>query len=177
MIVYVDTSILVKWYIVEAGSDLVDQYLTSAAEVGVAAITLPEAVAAISKKVRRGDIATAEGSDAVNELITAWPHFRKVPISDALIERARELAWDYNLRGYDAVQLAAALIFQGLAGTAIIVAANDDELRSACTAVGLAIWPSDPAVIRQRPQPAPGTPLTPYHFDRLAASAAPPQAT
>lgn len=36
----------------------------------------------------------------------------KVPVSEALVSRAEALAWDFALRGPDAVQLASALTWQ-----------------------------------------------------------------
>jgi uncharacterized protein len=43
----------------------------------------------------------------------------RVPVTEALVERAEALAWDYGLRGYDAVQLASAIIWQEVVGTEI----------------------------------------------------------
>lgn len=77
MTVYVDTSVLVAWYVGEPGSPTVDSFLTAADEIGTAAITLPEAVAAIARKVRQGEIDLVEGAEAVTELEAAWPLFRR----------------------------------------------------------------------------------------------------
>jgi hypothetical protein len=44
-----------------------------------------------------------------------------VVVTEALVERAEALAWDYGLRGYDAVQLASAITWQEVVGTEILL--------------------------------------------------------
>jgi uncharacterized protein len=155
VIVYVDTSVLVKWFIAEAGSDETELFLEAADELATAAIALPEAVAAIGRRVRRGDISQADGADAVNEFRGQWPLLRKVSITDGVIDSAGQLAWDHDLRGYDAVHLAAALLFGSLVGVGITVATGDRDLRIACEAAGLDIWPPDLAIFHPATASAP----------------------
>lgn len=153
MIVFVDTSVLAKWYVLEAGSIEVDEFLSGATELGVVSITLAECVAAIGKKVRRGEIELNDGERAVGQLLDAWPRYRKVQVTEALVHAAQRLAWEHRLRGYDSIQLAAALEFQRIAGIPICVATNDDELRAACTTSGLFVWPEDVEALRRDPGP------------------------
>ena len=61
-----------------------------------------------------------------------------------MLIRAGELAWRHGLRGYDAVQLAAALAWREAASDAegeIVFACFDNDLRRAAVAEGLAAWP------------------------------------
>lgn len=71
----------------------------------------------------------------------------QVLITDSVIESARQLAWDHDLRGYDSVQLACALLFDTLSDEAVTVAAADDKLRDACAAVGLTVWPVNRSIL------------------------------
>jgi hypothetical protein len=57
------------------------------------------------------------------------------------VERAEALAWDHGLRGYDAVQLASAHIWQESLGTEIVLATFDRQLWEAAPNVGLKAWP------------------------------------
>jgi predicted nucleic acid-binding protein len=56
---------------------------------------------------------------------------------------AETLAWDYGLRGYDAVQLASALSWQQLIGQEVVLATFDSQLWEAAPAAGLQVWPED----------------------------------
>ncbi len=62
-------------------------------------------------------------------------------LSTALTERAATLAWDFGLRGYDAMHLAAALTWQDALEEPIILATFDRLLWSAGKKAGVAIWP------------------------------------
>ena len=64
-----------------------------------------------------------------------------MPITEALVERAETLAWDHGLRGYDAVQLASALAWQGSAGAEILLATFDQQLWEAAPKAGVRAWP------------------------------------
>jgi predicted nucleic acid-binding protein len=66
-----------------------------------------------------------------------------VEVTEALIERAMGLAEAYGVRGYDAVQLAAALEVNALlvaAGLpALVLVSADAELNAAAISAGLAV--------------------------------------
>lgn len=70
-----------------------------------------------------------------------WPDLARVPITEALAERAETLAWEHSLRGYDAVQLASAFAWQDSVGAAVAIATFDTDLSTAAAAAGLKVWP------------------------------------
>jgi predicted nucleic acid-binding protein len=72
-----------------------------------------------------------------------WPDLARVPMTEALAERAQVLAWEYSLRGYHAVQLAAALTWQDSVSADLVIATFDMELWSAAHAAGLQAWPDN----------------------------------
>ena len=55
--------------------------------------------------------------------------------------RAESLAWAHGLRGYDAVQLAAALTWRESVGQDIVLATFDRLLWESAPQVGLTPWP------------------------------------
>ena len=57
------------------------------------------------------------------------------------VSRAEALAWDFALRGYDAVQLASALTWQEAVGEGITLATFDRQLWDAGKKAGVRIWP------------------------------------
>lgn len=64
-------------------------------------------------------------------------------MDESLVSRAEALAWEYGLRGYDAVHLAAALAWQERITMPIVLATFDRELWEAACQAGLEVWPEE----------------------------------
>ncbi len=108
MILYCDTSALIKLYLSEAGSAAVKKLVRGAEAVATCRLSWAEAHAAFARRVREvpGDaVAVARAKRA---LAADWPKFVIVEITQKVIGRAAEYADTFALRGYDSVQLAAA---------------------------------------------------------------------
>jgi uncharacterized protein len=133
---YLDTSALVKLYVSEHGSALVHAWTSAASLIATARITYAEARAAIAHARRLGGLTLAELRRAVTELDAGWTGFLRVDVSEALVSRAGHLAEEHGLRGYDAVQLAAALDARPVA-TDYLFASFDDALNAAAAREGL----------------------------------------
>ncbi len=107
---FVDSSALVKRYINEIGSPWVLNLFNPALnnEIFIAAITSVEIVAAITRRMRSGNVSGTEVTDVCNlfknDLIS---EYQVVEITENIINSAMALAETHGLRGYDAVQLAA----------------------------------------------------------------------
>lgn len=107
---FLDTSALVKRYAQEVGTEWVLGLIDSGNEIHIVSITGPEIVAAFNRKARLGDI-------SIEAALQASEHFKEdyagayqiVELSHYLMFSAMSLAETHNLRGYDAVQLAAAM--------------------------------------------------------------------
>ncbi len=140
-IIYLDTSALLKRYVQETGSAETRMQLESAHIVGTAAITRAEMAAALAKARRMRWLASEEAQQAWHIFLEDWPFLSVVEIVPGLVAQAGELAWTHNLRGYDAVHLAAALTWQDALGSPLTLAAFDKQLWSAAIQVGLAVWP------------------------------------
>jgi len=54
---------------------------------------------------------------------------------------AHALAWSYGLRGYDAVQLASTLTWQGSIGQDVVLATFDAQLGKAAYETRSEVWP------------------------------------
>ena len=109
---FCDSSAIVKRYVNEKGSNFVDNLtdLSSGNIILLARITRVEVVSAIARRLKNGSITTA---DAQNSL-AAFQHdltnsYFTIEITPVLLSIAMNLATKHALRGYDAVQLAAAL--------------------------------------------------------------------
>jgi uncharacterized protein len=109
---FLDASALVKRYVTETGSVWVTGLLVPASRnrLYIARITGAEVAAALTRKERGGHLSTT----ATDAAIASFRHdyanrLRPVEITAALIVDAMRAARAHGLRGYDAVQLAAAL--------------------------------------------------------------------
>lgn len=109
---FCDTSALAKRYVTETGSAWLTATIAPKAGnyVFIVRITFVEVVSAISRKQRGGHISATDAATAKSQFETDYLNeFISVEISESLIIEAARLAEKHALRGYDAVQLAAAL--------------------------------------------------------------------
>lgn len=142
MNLYLDTSALVKRYIVEAGSDDVNRWIAEAELIATSIMTRAEANAALARAVRMGSISAQTGEKAVRLLTSHWPKYIKASVSEKTVSRAAELAWSLGLRGYDAVHLASAEMWQSVLGGTVILVTYDRQLAEGSQQIGLDVRPS-----------------------------------
>ena len=141
---YLDTSALLKRYVEEVGSDAVIALMADAEAVVASLVTRAAVPAAIAKAVRRRVLDDDGAQRAHGRFLDEWPDFGKVPVTDALLERADTLTWEHGLRAYDAIQLAAALACRetiAALGADMLFATFDRQLRDAAARAGLETWP------------------------------------
>ena len=138
MILCLDASALVKLYVEEAGTPVVDSHVQRAEAVATALITYSEARAALARHRRDGALSVAELRRAVRELDREWGAYNIVDLTESLVRLAGALAERHALRGYDAVQLAAALDLQA-AGGHVEFCAFDTRLNRAARREHLAV--------------------------------------
>lgn len=141
MILYLDASALVKRYVAERGSREVIELTAAAEVVATSLISRAEVAAAFARAVRLGVLDHDDGRRAQRRFSREWPDLARVPVSEALVSRAETLAWDYGLRGYDAVQLASGLTWQESIGQEVLLGTFDGQLWEAAPGAGLHVWP------------------------------------
>jgi uncharacterized protein len=141
VIAYLDASALVKRYLDERGSRETIA-LTGDSELNATSIvSRAEVAAALAKAARTGLVTEDRARKAQRSFARDWPDLIRVPVTQALVERAEGLAWDHRLRGYDAVQLASALTWQESVGSEIVLATFDQQLWDAAPNAGVKAWP------------------------------------
>ena len=138
MILFCDTSALLKLYIVEAGSEALKARVVDAEAVAVCRVAWAEAYAALSRRAREvpGDAPVIEQAKAA--LAQDWPRFVVMEVDQALVERAGNYADTFALRGYDSIQLAAAFEAGRIAQSPICFACFDARLNKAADVLGMA---------------------------------------
>ncbi len=109
---YLDSSVLVKRYLVEVDTSWVQAWCNDPTQVvATAEIGLVEIAAAFAGKLRGGHITSAQYYDARTDLAAdAHDEYALVTVNRAVVDEAIELTARYRLRGYDAVHLTCALI-------------------------------------------------------------------
>lgn len=144
---YLDASAVVKRYSPEAGTRWIQALTTSAADhaILISEITLAEVAAALSAKQRApGGITLRERDEALALfLYHCDTDYILVKVERPIIELAVRLTQQYPLRGYDAVQLATALVVAEIlrptgAGPLVFVTA-DTRLLAAARDAGLSV--------------------------------------
>ncbi len=141
MILYLDSSALVKRYLLEARSEDVERLVAAADESGTAMISRAEVSAALARAVRMSWLARGEGLKALKAFQSHWVYLFRLHIRETTVERAEALAWEYSLRGYDALHLACALSWQEAIGGPVTLATFDRQLWEAGQHAGLNVWP------------------------------------
>jgi predicted nucleic acid-binding protein len=143
VIAYLDSSALVKRYLVERGSRETIALTSQAEMTATSIISRAEVAAGLAKAVRVGVVADDVARKAQRSFARDWSDFLRVPVTEALVQRAETLAWEHALRGYDAVHLASGLTWQESAGQEIVLATFDQQLWDAAKRTGLKPWPEE----------------------------------
>jgi len=135
---FLDTSALIKRYVMEPGSEHVRLLLRRNVDVALARITEAEAYAAVARAVRM-NVLTGEDRDRVLEQIAIdVAAARVVEIRRVVVSAVREIVARWPLRGYDAVQLSCALRLQS-EGLAVTFWCADEALASAARGEGMRV--------------------------------------
>jgi len=154
ILLYLDSSALVKRYVSEPGSEEVLQQIGEAAAISTAAISRAEIAAALAKATRFGLLTREEAQLAYQAFRQEWPDLIRLRVTEPVLDRAADLAWDLGLRGYDSVQLAAAVSWQEALEKPVSFATFDQHLWTASRQAGLTSFPEDlPALIQGWKQP------------------------
>jgi predicted nucleic acid-binding protein len=130
VILYLDTSALVKLYVDEPGRAAVLELLDAAVGCATARIAYVEARAAFARRRREGGFQPRTLRHVVDLLDQDWAAYTLIEVGESLVRRAGVLAERHGLRGYDAVHLAAALELAHTGGE-VVVACFDERLRRA----------------------------------------------
>jgi predicted nucleic acid-binding protein len=115
LIVYLDTSALVKLFVAEAHSEAVRAAVAAESVVATQLLAYAEACSAFAR------LAEARADESLfqrlrSELDAHWPEWEIVQVEERLVRRASEFCGRYRLRSYHSVHLAAAERIRSLSG-------------------------------------------------------------
>lgn len=109
MILYLDTSSLVKLYVEENGSAEVERLVDEASLSCTSVIAYAEARSALARLCREGSLTSQEHSLAKSDLVRDWLRYLFLDVVPAVWQRAGDLAEKHALRGFDSLHLASFL--------------------------------------------------------------------
>jgi len=102
-----------------------------------------EVAAALSKAVRLQALTQDQAWDSLQVFREEWPDVVRLQVTDLLVSQADALAWEHQLRGFDALQLAAATLWQEMIGERVTFSTFDLRLWAAARGVGLLAHPEN----------------------------------
>jgi predicted nucleic acid-binding protein len=141
MIVYFDASAIVKRYLAEADSGAVNDLVKQAFVLGTSLVSRAEVSAAITRAARMNALSSLEAEQALKTFRSQWPDLIATPVTQVLVAKADAVAWEHGLRGYDAIHLASALLWQEALSELVTLATFDKQLWEAARLAGLSVWP------------------------------------
>jgi predicted nucleic acid-binding protein len=139
VILYLDPSAWIKYWIEEEGSPEVRGALADPAFEAIACSRLGrvEMVATFARAwSRRKRMTRARAESCRKDFASMWQRTVEVDFSPEVQARAEGLASKYALRGYDAVHLASALHLNS-GSESVLLLTFDQEMREACRSEGL----------------------------------------
>jgi len=139
LILFVDTSVLVKLYIAEPGSEPMRKAAAQGDPVAVSHLAFAEIHATFARRRREGLLLASEFEQLRLRLAEDWQELTQVPIGAEILALVPGLCERHPLRGADALHLASALLLhQG--GLEVTFACSDRHLLEAATSEGLATF-------------------------------------
>jgi predicted nucleic acid-binding protein len=139
MILYLETSDLVKLYAEEPDSKAISVRVQAADIVATSILSYAEARAALSRKFREKGIDEKDYKRVKQELDADWEHYFVLNLTNGLVQSAGDFSEKHALRGFDALHLASAVEIKRLTSLPVTFSSSDARLRSAAKAEGLAI--------------------------------------
>jgi uncharacterized protein len=138
MVVFMDTSALIKRYILEEGTETVDSYFLSANDIVISPITSVELHSALRRRLLDGDMGLDVHKKAVYAYLQEEASFIELRWDHHFKETAIHLISRNRIRALDAIQLTAALSFdldEFVSADRRLLETAQKELKCPCTAV------------------------------------------
>ena len=140
MIVYAETSAVLRWILGEAGGDEVRTVLAAAERVVSSTLTPLECARGISRAVTMGRIGRGEELAALRLLDTAAAKWAVLEMSGRVLTRARGAFPLEPVRTLDAIHLATALVFRDVMPE-LALASLDARIRANAEALAIPVAP------------------------------------
>lgn len=140
MIYFIDTSAWIKFFIMEVGTQEIQNFILARSEsesniFAASIVTYAEMHATLKRCLKANRIIEVQYNNAVAVFNEQWENVDIPEVNDILIRESGRLAQKYALKGCDALQLASALRIN-----ADLFISSDNELHEAAIDAGLTAW-------------------------------------
>jgi uncharacterized protein len=139
MILYIDTSALVKRYLNEDGTEAVMSLCLEAEALAISEVGYAETLAAFYRKSREGVIDAKALRKAIQEFKSEWETMATVSVGGPVNQRVEALIATHGLRGFDAIHLASAVVLKDQGIKDLVFLAADQRLVGAAKAERLQV--------------------------------------
>ena len=129
-----DTSALIKRFVAERGSPLIQTIVTRRGPVATAKIAYAEVYTGLARKRREGRLSPRRYGRVCRQFELDWSAYVRVDLRDEILGLARDLLQQHPLRGFDAIHLASALSLKSALGEEVTFSAADERLLRAAEA-------------------------------------------
>lgn len=138
MILFADTSALIKLYIEEDGSEAMAERARRS-RIALSVLAYAEVYSTFARRLREALLTEEEHDDLADRFERDWQSVIAVAVRPPLIGRVPRLVREHPLRGADAVHLASALALRE-AGVDVTFAVADGRLVDAAGLEGLEVF-------------------------------------
>jgi hypothetical protein len=130
MKLFVDSSAFTKRYVLEQGSDRLDQYLKKASQLALSTLLVPEIISGLNRRKREKVISLHNYRTIKKRLLEDVHDAIMIQVTPAVISRSIKLLEKNVLRAMDALHVACALEWQA----ELFVTADRRQLKAATNA-------------------------------------------
>ena len=141
MNIYLDTSALVKLYIDEDGSDIVNDRTDRATIVSTSRIAYAEALSAFVRCKDEKVVSKKDYDKCIACFKFDWEMYFVIEVSEKVIKIAGDLIENHRIRGFDSIHLASAMVLRKEINQSIDFICWDKRLLGAAKKEGFKTWP------------------------------------
>lgn len=143
MILYCDTSALVKFYFQETYTKALQAHRQTFEAVAISVVGYTEFFSAMNRKKREGHLDIRACRRLTKLFDDEWLSFVKLNVTDEINKISVRLLSDHSLRAFDAIHLASALLLKNrLRESEVQFASLDDRQRHAGEQEGFVVIPT-----------------------------------
>lgn len=142
MILYLDTSALVKRYFKEPYSKEVIAKFQEATEIVTSSVAYSEAMASFYRKKRESALENDLMEQVIKNFQTEWHSFIRIQVTDQLNNYIDTSLKAHPLRGFDAIHLASAMVIHEKFPDDFLFACFDQKLTQAANTEGMNTFPA-----------------------------------
>ena len=137
MVLYLDTSSLVKLYVEEQDSSKVEEWVKSSRVTATSLIAYAEARAAFARRFREKAFSSREYGRLISFFNEDWDNYLIVRVTKELVRLAGDSTEKHALRGFDAIHLSSAVTLLRELSAPIVFSTSDRKLQKASQLEGL----------------------------------------